>query len=46
VALEADALYIQVGKHQILGRPFLPYSILAEDYVEEVPAKAKELLVE
>jgi hypothetical protein len=30
VALEADALYIRVSKTQILGRPFLPCTILAQ----------------
>jgi hypothetical protein len=44
VALEADALYIRVGKNQILGRPFLPCSILAGDYVTELLAEAKELV--
>jgi len=44
VALEADALYIRVGKNQILGRPFLPCSIPAGDYVTELLAEAKELV--
>jgi hypothetical protein len=43
VALEADALYIRVGNNQILGRPFLPCSILSGDYVSELLAEAKEL---
>jgi hypothetical protein len=44
VALEADALYIRVGKNQILGRPFLPCTILSGDYVAELLAEAKELV--
>jgi hypothetical protein len=44
VALEADTLYIKVGKNQILGRPFLPCSLLVGDYVTELLAKAKELV--
>jgi hypothetical protein len=44
VALEADALYIRVAKNQILGRPFLPCTILAEDYVTELLAETKELV--
>jgi hypothetical protein len=44
VALEADTLYIQVGKNQILGRLFLPCSILSGDYVGELLAEAKELV--
>jgi hypothetical protein len=44
VALEVDASYIQVGKNQILGRTFLPCTILAKDYVEELLAKANELV--
>jgi hypothetical protein len=44
VALEAEKLYIQVGKNQILGRPFLPCTILPGDYVVELLDEAKELL--
>jgi hypothetical protein len=44
VALEADALYIKVGNNQILGRPFLPCSILAGDYVTELLDASKELV--
>jgi hypothetical protein len=43
VALEADDLYIRVARNQILGRPFLPCSILAEDYAKELLADSKEL---
>ena len=44
VALEANALYICVGKNQILGKPFLPCTILADDYITELLAEAKELV--
>jgi hypothetical protein len=45
VALEADALFIRVGKNQILGRLFLPCTILSGEYVAELLAEArKELL--
>jgi hypothetical protein len=36
VALEADALFIRVGKNQILGRLFLPCTILSGEYVAEL----------
>ena len=44
VALEADAFYIRVARNQILGRPFLPCSILSEEYVTELLADSKELI--
>jgi hypothetical protein len=44
VALDADAFYIRITRNQILGRPFLPCSILSEDYAEELLADAKELI--
>jgi hypothetical protein len=33
VALEANTLYIQVAKNQVLSRPYLPCSILADTYM-------------
>jgi hypothetical protein len=42
--LEADALYIRVARNQILGRPFLPCSILLEDHAKELLADSKELV--
>ncbi len=44
VALEANAFYICIGRHQVLGRPFLPCAILAEEYATELLADAKELV--
>ena len=44
VALEANALYIQVARKQILSSPFLPCSILADTYVEELLAQPRELV--
>ena len=44
VALEVDALCIRIARTQILGRPFLPCSILSEDYARELLADSKELV--
>jgi hypothetical protein len=44
VALEADACYIHIGRHQILGHPFLPCLILSEEYASELLEDSKELI--
>ena len=44
VALEANALYLQVARKQILSSPFLPCSILAESYIQELLTDSRELV--
>ena len=44
VAVEANALYILIARKQILSSPFIPCSILAESYVEELLSDPRELV--
>ena len=43
IALEADALYILLGRHRITGRPFLPCALLEEGFVSELLSTSREL---